>query len=605
MSLMRNNIHYRTVFRVVQIAFAILAIQWVAFYFDIQGTSTAVMSAIVVTQTFVGGLYHKATNRVYGTILGLSAGLILTALFPESPRTWLALTLLWLGSMTFIASIVHSDRAYLFLLAGYTFAFVGFPVLVTPEQTWLIFHNRATNVLFGILVMILSSVVIFPLYQKRHTVYPLSRLYHSLLSFNRSLQHGRVVNTQRLRHFLAGISSPIFHRQSLRYEYQLSRREVKVMDSYLYIALRLFFYSCLLSKCSSCGGAFFTRVYADFQQLLAQLKNYKKYRLHPPAGFRFYTVVFHQHTDMSLALRRAVRTVITTLLMLYIWYLSAWSAGQVMMTFAVIYIVLLSSARLPEKIGVETLNGTLQGILLACIWLQYVYSSLLLTQYPDLYFPAQLPVIFYGAQMLAREAFMLRGITLLTTFYFVAPPLNVQTFDYHEFINNATGCFAGMLGFVLGINLILPEKRTDSVPGLFLQNLRELRHTLSHPSQYPADKLILLYDRWMRFSVSDNHREDLFALIVSVGSLQLLISQWQQDFPDTWATASAPLRSLLERWLLTNDCRFTPEDEERWCQQPDELKKEGDPARLVLSLARQFCQELERIWLTISGEQQR
>ncbi len=600
-----NPAHRRTLLRVLQITFAIVSIQWLSFYFDIEGASTAVMSAIVVTQTFVGGLYHKATNRICGTVLGLGAGMLSAALFPESPRTWLVLTLLWLGSMTFIASIVHSDRTYLFLLAGYTFAFVGFPVLVDPDRVWQIYHDRAANVLFGVVVMVVSSSLIFPLYQKRHTTRPLARLYHSLLSVNRSLKHGYSVSAKRLNHLLANLALPIAHRQSLRHEYQLSGREVKALDSYLFIAIRLFFLTSLLRKCSPGKGRFFTRLYAEFQQELEQLTHYKKYRLHPPAGFRFGVFNFQQHTDVRQATRRALRTVATTVLLLAIWYQSAWAAGQVMLTFGVIYIVLLSSAQLPEKTGAEALNGTLQGILLGWVWLQCVYSSVALARYPDLYFPAQLPVIIYGAQMLARDARMMRGITLLTTFYFVAPPLNPPQFDYSEFINNATGCFAGMLGFALGINLILPEKRTVRLSALLFQSLRELRYTLSHPTQCPADKLILLYDRWVRFSGTVNRSEELFAFITSLGSLQLLVSQWQQSFPQTWRVASGPLRAQVERWLSTKRCDFTCADEAFWDQCLSGVAKNDDSDGAELFLARQLCLDLGRAWQALSSEERR
>nr|WP_314418739.1 FUSC family protein [uncultured Erwinia sp.] len=595
----------RTLPRILQITLAILSVQWLAFYFDIEGASTAVMSAIVVTQTFVGGLYHKAAHRIGGTVLGLSVGMVFIVLFPESPRIWLALTLLWLGSMTFIASIVHSDRAYLFLLAGYTFAFVGFPVLVNPDRAWEIYHYRATNVLFGVVVMLFISVVIFPLYQKRHTAWPLARLYRSLLHFNASLRHGRRLDAERLRSFLAGLALPVVHRQTLRHEHQLSRRETRVLDSYLFTAIRLFFLTCLLGKCPSVEGPFFSRLYADFQQQQEQLLLYKKYRLHPPAGFRFCRFRFHQHSDVYLALRRAVRTVATTLLLLFIWYQSGWAGGQVMMTFAVIYIVLLSSARQPEKIGAEALNGTLQGIMLAWVWLQYVYSSVALTRYPDLYFPAQLPVIVYGAQMLAREPRMLRGITLLTTFYFVAPPLNPQQFDYSEFITNATGCFAGMLGFVMGINLILPEPRSGRIAGLIFHSLRELRQTLSHPTQCPADKLILLYDRWMRFSGAAGRSDGLLAFLTRLGSLQLLAGQWQQSYPQTWLASSGPLRGQIDRWLSTKSCLFTAGDEASWSQCLTGLEENGDPAWPVLSLARQLCRELSQAWQVLSTEELR
>ena len=57
--------------RIFSLITAIFIIELVSFYFNISGGPTAVMSAIVVSQSFIGAQYLKARNRIIGTVLGI------------------------------------------------------------------------------------------------------------------------------------------------------------------------------------------------------------------------------------------------------------------------------------------------------------------------------------------------------------------------------------------------------------------------------------------------------------------------------------------------------------------------------------------------------
>uniref|UniRef100_UPI00155DABFC FUSC family protein n=1 Tax=Escherichia coli TaxID=562 RepID=UPI00155DABFC len=106
--------------RIIHLSIAIFIIQLCSFYFSIDGVATSIMSAIVVSQSFVGTLYLKARNRLIGTGLEILFSFIAAFLFPENPFFFIGLSLLWVTTMTVISSFVMSENAYIYQLAGYT-----------------------------------------------------------------------------------------------------------------------------------------------------------------------------------------------------------------------------------------------------------------------------------------------------------------------------------------------------------------------------------------------------------------------------------------------------------------------------------------------------
>jgi len=158
------SLHRVSAIRVLQFCLVILSIQWVDFSLSIDNASTAIMSAVVVTQSFLGSLYLKATNRMIGTFIGLLFSLLLISLFVESPLTYLVVGTLWCMATTALGSLVKEESSYIFLLAGYTFAFVGFSSLVAPDQAFHSILFRATDVVIGVIAMVVTSALLFPNY---------------------------------------------------------------------------------------------------------------------------------------------------------------------------------------------------------------------------------------------------------------------------------------------------------------------------------------------------------------------------------------------------------------------------------------------------------
>ena len=86
----------------------------------------------------------------------------LVALFPQNTELFLPSLALWVGLCSAGAMRYRTFQAYGFVLAGYTAAMIGLPVLQHPDQAFMAAVWRVLEISLGILVSTLVSAAILP-----------------------------------------------------------------------------------------------------------------------------------------------------------------------------------------------------------------------------------------------------------------------------------------------------------------------------------------------------------------------------------------------------------------------------------------------------------
>ena len=145
--------------RIFSLITAIFIIELVSFYFNISGGPTAVMSAIVVSQSFIGAQYLKARNRIIGTVLGIVISFLSSYLYAGNELYFILFSMLWISFMSVMISLVPTDNSHLFQLGANTYAFVALPLISNPEETYLNLINRSTGVFMGVVILVITSVL--------------------------------------------------------------------------------------------------------------------------------------------------------------------------------------------------------------------------------------------------------------------------------------------------------------------------------------------------------------------------------------------------------------------------------------------------------------
>src|ERR1700677_1712472 len=92
----------------------------------------AMATVYIVSQPLTGSLRSKALFRLLGTFIGATATGVLGRNLGDAPELLCVALALWTGVCLYVALLDRTPRSYVFLLAGYTAALIGFPSVMTP-----------------------------------------------------------------------------------------------------------------------------------------------------------------------------------------------------------------------------------------------------------------------------------------------------------------------------------------------------------------------------------------------------------------------------------------------------------------------------------------
>ncbi|HEX3499266.1 MAG TPA: FUSC family protein, partial [Stellaceae bacterium] len=148
-------------FSIKTFAGAMLAL-WIAFSIDLDRPYWAMATAYIVAQPLSGAMRSKGVYRFWGTVLGGIAVLVLVPNLVNAPELLVAALTLWTGACIYFVGLDRTPRSYVFLLAGYSAALIGFPSVDTPGAVWDIVIARVEEITLGIICTTVIGSVVFP-----------------------------------------------------------------------------------------------------------------------------------------------------------------------------------------------------------------------------------------------------------------------------------------------------------------------------------------------------------------------------------------------------------------------------------------------------------
>jgi uncharacterized membrane protein YccC len=149
------------VFSIKTFIAAMLAL-FVALTFDLTNPYWAVGTVYIVAHPLSGASTSKAVYRLLGTAIG---GAMTVALVPNLVNAPELLTLaiaLWIGICLAVSLLDRTPRSYVFMLAGYTTALTGFPIVAAPETAFTYASGRVIEIGVGIICTAVVSRLLFP-----------------------------------------------------------------------------------------------------------------------------------------------------------------------------------------------------------------------------------------------------------------------------------------------------------------------------------------------------------------------------------------------------------------------------------------------------------
>lgn len=120
------------------------------------------MTAYIVANPISGAVRSKGVYRVSGTILGSVPAILLVPRLANAPELLSLVLALWVGVCLYISLLDRTPRSYVFMLAGYTAALIGFPAVADPGTIFDVAVARVEEILLGIGCATLVHSLVFP-----------------------------------------------------------------------------------------------------------------------------------------------------------------------------------------------------------------------------------------------------------------------------------------------------------------------------------------------------------------------------------------------------------------------------------------------------------
>lgn len=122
----------------------------------------AMTTAYIVAQPWSGAVRSKALYRLVGTFCGSAMTVYMVPRLSNSPVVMTAAMVAWVGFCLYLSVLDRTPRSYLFMLAGYTAAMIGFPSVTDPSQVFDTALARVEEISLGIVCATLIHSIVLP-----------------------------------------------------------------------------------------------------------------------------------------------------------------------------------------------------------------------------------------------------------------------------------------------------------------------------------------------------------------------------------------------------------------------------------------------------------
>jgi uncharacterized membrane protein YccC len=122
----------------------------------------AMLTSYVVAAPLAGNVRSKALYRFCGTLIGCTATVLMVPALDNAPELLTLALACWVGLCLYLSLQDRTARSYVFMLAGYTAALIGFPSVETPLALFDNAVARVEEIGLGILCATLVHSLVFP-----------------------------------------------------------------------------------------------------------------------------------------------------------------------------------------------------------------------------------------------------------------------------------------------------------------------------------------------------------------------------------------------------------------------------------------------------------
>lgn len=565
---------------------------WIAFVLQLDEPYWALTSAAVVSFPTVGGVISKSIGRIFGSLLGAMASLLIAGCLND-PWLFTLSIASWLGLCTYISNHYQNNVSYAFALAGYTAAIIVFSTvnITDTRQIFDITQARVCEVITGILCSGLMMMILPSTSDGETLLVSLRRMHLRLLEHAAMLWQPEISLRMRTSH--EGVIGQILTMNLLRIQafwshYRL-RRQNNILNYMLHQQLRITSVISSLRRMLLNWPDRPENLAAVLEQLLNELRDptTNKYRLahilvaiapQDPADYRhraFFLRLRHfcwlylrctrwlqrlesatqvsdieppritslaRHTDSVEAAYNGLRTFLCILIGCAYWITTQWDSGGDALTLIAISCVLYSSTPSPIK-SITTLLKAISLLFAFC----FVMKFGLMIQIDDLWvfcaflFPTLVTMQMMKLQNPPYASLWGQLIVFMGSFLAVTNP---PSYDYQGYINDCLAKIAGVLLAGLAFQILRPSSDKLKSRRIIRALRRDFIDQLSKkPQQSESQFESRIYHRISQLNQSLDQEARTWLLRWGVVLLNCSHVVWQLR---DWQTRSDPLAAVRD-----------------------------------------------------------
>jgi hypothetical protein len=159
---MIRGIGIRPIIFSVNCYIATILTMFIAFSLDLKSPGWAMTTVYLTSQPLSGVLRAKAVYRTIGTFIGGAAMVAIVPNLVDAPELTTLAIILWVALCVFVSLLDRTPRSYMFVLAGYTAALIGFPTVLAPGTVFDTAVSRVEEITLGVVCAAIVHSLIFP-----------------------------------------------------------------------------------------------------------------------------------------------------------------------------------------------------------------------------------------------------------------------------------------------------------------------------------------------------------------------------------------------------------------------------------------------------------
>ena len=138
---------------------------YIGFSFGLPNPWWAALTVFITSQPMAaasGAVVARALYRIAGTVAGVMAALVILPGLADAPELLIAAVAAWVAVCLYVSLLDRTPRGYAFMLAGYTLALVGLPLIGDPSGIFDTAVARCEEIAIGAVCAALLHCLVFP-----------------------------------------------------------------------------------------------------------------------------------------------------------------------------------------------------------------------------------------------------------------------------------------------------------------------------------------------------------------------------------------------------------------------------------------------------------